>query len=123
MRALTIQAWLELAYLDILRIRGFRAMQRAVTQTTTASRGLPVHTAADIAAAVNRASTWYFKAPLCLQRAAVTTRLLRRHGVEAEMLIGYQMPPMSAHAWVEVAGRPVYQELHEAYVYGILDRW
>jgi transglutaminase superfamily protein len=41
---------------------------------------------------------------LCLQRSAATTLLLRRHGWDAEMVIGAKLLPFQSHAWVEVNG-------------------
>jgi hypothetical protein len=58
-------------------------------------------------AAVERASTWYPKKALCLQRSAVTTCLLRARGVQASMVVGVRPMPLLAHAWVEVDGRVV----------------
>jgi hypothetical protein len=45
----------------------------------------------------------------CLPRALVLYRLLREHGVEAELVIGVQPDSTSheAHAWVEVDGKDV----------------
>jgi Transglutaminase-like superfamily len=60
---------------------------------------------ADVVRAVNLACAFYFKKVLCLQRAAVTTCLLRKAGIPAELVIGVQTLPYCAHAWVEVGGR------------------
>ena len=46
----------------------------------------------------------------CLGRSLVLWFLLRRRGVDAELVVGADMPrggEFSAHAWVEVAGEPV----------------
>jgi len=42
-----------------------------------------------------------------LQRSIVTARVMRRHGIPAEVVIGYRPSPFFSHAWVEVAGRVV----------------
>lgn len=60
-----------------------------------------------ISGAVERASVWYPKKALCLQRSAVTTCLLRSHGIGADMVVGVRSMPFLAHAWVEVDGRVV----------------
>jgi hypothetical protein len=62
---------------------------------------------AQISRAVERASVWYPKKALCLQRSAVTTCLLRQRGVQAQMVVGVRAMPFLAHAWVEVQGRVV----------------
>lgn len=46
----------------------------------------------------------------CLGRSLVLWFLLRRRGVDAELVIGAEAPrggELPAHAWVEVAGEPV----------------
>lgn len=46
----------------------------------------------------------------CLGRSLVLWFLLRRRGVDAELVIGAESPrggELPAHAWVEVAGEPV----------------
>jgi len=50
----------------------------------------------------------------CLGRSLVLWFLLRRRGVDAELVIGAEAPrggELPAHAWVEVAGEPVNDEL------------
>ena len=58
--------------------------------------------------AVLLATCFYWKPVLCLQRAVCTVRLLRRHGINARLVIGYRPSPFFSHAWVEVEGRVVY---------------
>lgn len=58
--------------------------------------------------AVLLATCFYWKPVLCLQRAACTVRLLRRHGIYGRLVIGYRPSPFFSHAWVEVDGRVVY---------------
>jgi hypothetical protein len=57
--------------------------------------------------AVNLACVWYPKQVLCLQRASVTTCLMRSHGIPAAIVLGAQKTPFLAHAWVEVNGSAV----------------
>jgi hypothetical protein len=54
--------------------------------------------------AVDRACVCYPKKALCLQRSAVTTCILRSHGIAAQMVVGVRPMPFAAHAWVEVHG-------------------
>jgi len=60
-----------------------------------------------VCGAVDRATVWYPKKALCLQRSAVTTCLLRSHGIPACMALGVRPMPFMAHAWVEVEGSVV----------------
>jgi hypothetical protein len=63
--------------------------------------------APEVCAAVQLATTLYWKRVLCLQRSFCATRLLRAHGVPARLVIGYVPEPFFSHAWVEVAGTVV----------------
>jgi hypothetical protein len=60
-----------------------------------------------VCGAVDLATVWYPKKALCLQRSAVTTCLLRSHGIPARMTLGVRPMPFMAHAWVEVEGSVV----------------
>ncbi len=72
--------------------------------------------------AVNYACVWYPKQVLCLQRSFVTTYLLRRHGVAAEMVLGAQKLPFQAHAWVEVNRQAVNERSDVQATYSVWDR-
>jgi hypothetical protein len=54
---------------------------------------------------VSMASAFYWKPVLCLQRSIIAVRILKKYGVEAEVVIGCRNAPFVGHAWVEVAGR------------------
>jgi hypothetical protein len=71
---------------------------------------------------VNYACSWYPKQSLCLQRAFVTTYLLRKHGVPAQMILGSQKLPFKAHAWVEVNGRAINERSDVQATYAVWDR-
>jgi Transglutaminase-like superfamily len=79
-------------------------------------------TAERICASVEKASIWYWKRVLCLQRSAATVCLLRKHGIPAQMVIGAQRLPFKAHAWVEVEGHVVNDKSYTAAIYALLDR-
>jgi len=69
---------------------------------------------AAICEAVRSVAPFYWKPIRCLQRSIVTARIMRGHGIPAEVVIGYRAAPFFSHAWVEVAGHvandsPVYQ--------------
>ena len=72
--------------------------------------------------AVNYACVWYPKQTLCLQRSFVTTYLLRKHGVAAQMVLGAQKLPFKAHAWVEVDGRAVNERSDVQATYAVWDK-
>jgi len=72
--------------------------------------------------AVNYACIWYPKQTLCLQRSFVTTYLLRKHGVAAEMVLGAQKLPFKAHAWVEVDGQAINERSNVQATYAVWDK-
>ncbi len=49
----------------------------------------------------------YWKPVRCLQKSVATARLLRRHRVDAKVVVGCRPEPFYSHAWVEVEGRVV----------------
>jgi hypothetical protein len=59
---------------------------------------------------------------LCLQRSAATIILLRRHGWQAEMVIGAQLLPFQSHAWVEIGGNVVNDKPYINQIFQVLDR-
>jgi hypothetical protein len=113
---LTLRILIEFLRYDLLKaLGGFRRLHASVRNTSVSKAVGDMDTVARICDAVTFASCFYFKPVLCMQRAVVTTRLLRRFGVAAEMVIGYRPSPFFSHAWVEVNRRivndsPAYQE-------------
>jgi hypothetical protein len=118
---LVLHAWLLLARFDIARQAGFKRTCERLRKLPTDSRRSWA-SAEDVVSAVDEACVWYVKRAACLQRSVVATRLLRRHGLRAEMVIGCRPLPFESHAWVEVGGlvvndRPQYQR-----AFTVLDR-
>jgi Transglutaminase-like superfamily len=75
-----------------------------------------------ICTAVNYACIWYPKQALCLHRSFVTTYLLRKNGVPAQMVLGAQRLPFKAHAWVEVDGGAINERSDVQAAYAVWDR-
>lgn len=121
--ALIVNAWVELLLIDLIQLRGFRAVYQAVSRTPTKEGSLTGTTVSDVVEAVTRACVWYFKGPKCLQRSAAVTRLLRRRGVAAELVVGCHQAPLRGHAWVEVGGDVVSDYIEGLEHFQVLDRW
>jgi hypothetical protein len=106
--ALTAQAWVGLVLFDLAILSGFarvhERVRRSAVRSRAAARPWPPE---DVVWAVDEACVWYVRRAACLQRSVVATRLLRRHGVHADLVIGYRAIPFESHAWVEVDGRVV----------------
>ena len=62
-----------------------------------------------LARLVDIAARRHLRPMTCLPRSLALRALLRRHGIEADLLIGVRREAGSlrAHAWIEDAGRPV----------------
>jgi Transglutaminase-like superfamily len=117
------QAWTEFLYLDLVGLLGFKTVSQMIKRTKTRSIQAREDTVTRVVSAAETACAFYPKPAKCLQRSAVVTRLLRRHGVDARLIIGCHLPPLQAHAWVEVDGGIIsdYQDGLEHY--RELDRW
>ena len=106
---------------DLLSICGF-SLVHAFTRGRRVARTTPTpEVTARVCRAVEEACIWYVKRAYCLQRSSVTTWMLRRRGVAAELVIGYRPVPVDSHAWVEVDGqvvndRPQYQKFFRVLV-------
>jgi len=104
-RMLLTRAFLELIRFDVVSaLFGFQAIHGRLKRQRAARRrsGQPEGA---ICRAVETATCFYWRRVLCLQRAVVTVRMLRAHGIPAELVIGCRPAPFLSHAWVEVDGR------------------
>lgn len=109
-RRVQAAAFIEFAFYEAVRkFGGFYARRQIIREWPVANNGhdtgpsdLPA-----LCEAVHSAAVWYPKQTLCLQKASVTTSLLRQHGFHADMKIGIRKQPFHAHAWVEVNGEVV----------------
>jgi hypothetical protein len=116
-------AFIGLCFADILiRTRGFPFLWRTVKGCRISRREAPPETIERICDSVDRACSYRIRRSLCLQRSALTTCLLRRHGVSAQMVIGCRVLPFQGHAWVEVDGAVVNDKQMVRGLYSELDR-
>lgn len=103
------RALFEIArYEVIVSLRGSGRILSQIKRQSVTGRPANEELEKEICEAVHLATCFYWKPVLCLQRAACTVRLLRRHGIFAKLVIGYRPSPFFSHAWVEVDGRVVY---------------
>ena len=119
--------FLARAYFELLRMEAplyrddFAKIHRLVRSVRTKSVVADQLVLARLFRAVDLASVFYFKEVKCLQRAAVATRLLRKFGIPAEMVIGVQFSPFRSHAWVEVNESVVNDKPDLRQVYTVLE--
>jgi hypothetical protein len=94
-----------------LRLRGFGWTARQLAARSDVLAGPPLVSAARACAeAVGIVAGRRVVGARCLGRSLVLWFLLRRRGIDAELLIGARAAEgdtLPAHAWVEVAGEPV----------------
>ena len=113
---LIIRAFWQVIRYDVINCTfGFKRVHRAVLNQKVEHLQATSELQAVICDAVAIASCFYWRPVLCLQRSFAATILLRKHGVEASLVIGYRPAPFFSHAWVEVNGRvvndsPAYKE-------------
>ena len=122
MALLVLKAYLKLIHFDLYLARGnFAALYDKVRNYPTGSQ-VPADAVERICSAVDMACIWYWKQALCLQRSAATAWLLKKYGLQAQMVIGAQQMPFKAHAWVEVHGLVVNDKPYTPEMYAVLDR-
>jgi hypothetical protein len=107
----------------LLRICSFGSVHELVRRQTLDSEMTQSRPSCErLCDAINLACAFYPKTVLCLQRSAATTILLRRYGFAAEMVIGAQVNPFRAHAWVEVDGVVSNDKPYISQIYRELER-
>jgi hypothetical protein len=116
-------AFWELVLYDVLARWGFKHVRAAVRRTRCRTTAAEPDTVIHVVDAVRSTCVLYFKKNHCLQRAFVATRLLRRRGVAATLIIGSQPAPIQSHAWVEVNGIPVINRTAQLAHFIVIDRW
>lgn len=102
-----LRAWVLLMAFDAARLirRGTPRIQLpALPRTRLTLCELRI---AEAVRAVDVASSLYWKRTTCLQRAVSLCRLVRKLGANAQLVVGYRPQPFTAHAWVEIDGRPI----------------
>ncbi len=112
----------HLLWLDLRLALGYRWMRCTVQQTRTAPRPVNYDALTLVRVAVRDACVFYIKPVACLQRSAAVTRMLRKRGIPAELVIGHSPMPVHHHAWVEVDGRIVWDHMINVEYYVVSDR-
>jgi hypothetical protein len=118
-----LESWLLLLYFDwLMHFRGFQRIHAMVRAQSIRPMAKVQESDGELSYAVDLACVFYFKRVLCLQRSAATVVLLRRHGWNAEMVIGAQLLPFQSHAWAEIDGRVVNDKPYITEIFQVLER-
>jgi hypothetical protein len=119
-----LSAEFELMWMDICKFAGYRILRDAVRRVPVSAR--PASADVDalmlVRIAVRDACVFYVKPVRCLQRSAAVTRMLRRRGLPAQLIVGHRAVPVLSHAWVEVDGEIVWDSLPGISHFRIIDR-
>lgn len=118
----TLEALIGLMLYDIVSLMGFSRTYSLVKRCPVVNRRPADAASAHICGAVGEACIWYVKKVHCLQRSAVTTWLLRMHGLPAELVIGCRPVPVQSHAWVEIHGTVVNDNPQYQKYFHVLER-
>jgi len=113
LRLVFLAALLQLFVVDLgLRRGGFRLAHHLVKRWPIAVRAIcGSDEVQKVCRTMDHAVRYYPGNTACLQRSSVLTCLLRSHGVAARMVIGCRKIPFKGHAWVEVDGTVVNDQL------------
>jgi hypothetical protein len=123
MKRLFFESYLLLLYFDFIKhFRDFKRLYAVVREQRVSFTTGVRPTSKELCDAADLASVFYFKRVQCLQRSAATTVLLRRHGWNAEMVIGAQLLPFLSHAWVEIEGCVVNDKPYIPEIFQVLER-
>lgn len=124
MKRRIVESWLLLLYFDyLMRFRGFGRLHSVVCEQNAQPVAAQKDSCTDLCHSIDLACVFYFKRVLCLQRSAAAVILLRRHGWNAEMVIGAQLLPPEFHAWVEVSGCVANDKPYIAEIFPVLERF
>jgi hypothetical protein len=122
-----LTAVFELVWMDLCKHAGYRILRGAVSRVRVADRPvtearLPIDALTLVRVAVRDACVFYVKPVRCLQRSAAVTRMLRRRGIPAQLVIGHRTVPVLSHAWVEIDGEIVWDSLPGISHFRVIDR-
>lgn len=133
LRALSVAQWRVVLASFVLvpatqlsiRVRGFsRTVDVLARWSRRRAHPTEPEVGRELAEAVNLVSGQPVVGARCLGRSLVLWFLLRRRGIDAELVIGANAPhdgELEAHAWVEVAGEPVNDRPDVRQRYGSFD--
>lgn len=128
---LTLKAWWLLFAYDLffvarsvkpLRPWHFRAVRSTVRKWKVRACAASDEEITRVCHAMDLACVLYFKHVQCVQKAVVSTYLLRKRGHPAEMVLGAQTIPYKAHAWLEVRGKVINERRDVRRIFQVWDR-
>lgn len=123
MRLLVIESWFTLLFVDsMLRLCGFKTLHRLLHHREVGRMKKWGLSTEALSQAMDLACVFYFRQASPLERSAAAALLLRRHGWQADLILGVQVFPYESFAWVEVEGRIVNDQPNLLEIYQVLER-
>lgn len=123
MKLLVIESWLTLLFVDLmLRVCSFKRLHRLLRQQRVVQADKYDFSSDALSHATDVACAFYLRQVSPLERSAAAALLLRRHGWQADLILGLQIFPSEPYAWVEVGGRIVNDQPNLLEIYQVLDR-
>jgi hypothetical protein len=121
---LICSGWLLLLFIEpYMRHKEMKGIQREIERERRALLSQSRWSNAELCHSLDLACVFYFKRVRCLQHSAALTLLLRRHGWNAEMVIGAKILPASFHAWTQVGDTVINERPDVLGRYQVLARW
>jgi hypothetical protein len=123
MKRLVLESWLTLLFVDLmLRLCGFKTLDRLLHRQRVVQTDKCGFSSDTLSHATDIACAFYLRQVSPLVRSAAAALLLRRHGCQADLVLGVQIFPYESYAWVEVGGRIVNDQPNLLEIYQVLDR-
>jgi hypothetical protein len=98
-----LHAFKELILYEIVtKLGGFKGVRRYVQCTSRKAQDTSPERVKRVVDAIDIASVFYYRRVMCLHRSFAAVRMLRKSGVDAELIIAARPLPFMSHAWVEV---------------------
>jgi hypothetical protein len=125
---LRVRAFVALAVADMaLRAFGFQRLMQQSQPSPASDRivgAREIRRAQHYAEIIEAVSRHHVVRSHCLQRSLVLHRWLRREGMQSELRIGVRKDSgqLEAHAWVELGGQVVNDQLSAVRAFSPLDR-
>jgi hypothetical protein len=112
MRVPEALVWLGLADC-VLRLGGYHRLLRWLTRMKRRPHpSVPMpELAIEAHRTVSLAAGWYLPSAECLPQAVAKALMLRRRGVSSVVVLGVATVPFSGHAWLEVDGQVIGEDL------------
>ena len=110
-------------YDTLLHLRGFPTVRALVSKWKPRIRNSPRLSPDELIRACDLSFMAYVRTVKCVQRSAVLASVLRLNGYDAQIVVGVRSLPFFSHAWVEMDGKPLNENVELLRPLRVLDRF